>query len=347
MSNRYVVIGAGAVGALLAAQLELSGQAVVLVARGDNLAAVAEHGVRVRRPRSTEQVRVPVVAGPEQLRLTHQDVLVLATKTQDAEEALTRWAWLPVSDEDGLPTLLGADLPVLTFQNGLATEDLALRRFRRVYGVSIGVAASHLTPGEVVSPSYPIIGVAWLGRYPANDRPQGRFGRRDVEAEQYAHDLRAAGYDVDLVDDIQAYKARKLLVNLANGLGVLLGTDDERERARELLVAEARAVFAAAGVEVATASPGHLVVEPVPGHVAGHLSTWQSFARGASSEVDHLNGEIVRLGRRHGVPTPVNERLQRLLGAQAAAGLPPGVNTIDDVLADETSTPRPLTRLEA
>jgi 2-dehydropantoate 2-reductase len=57
-----------------------------------------------------------------------------------------------------------------------------------------------------------------------------------------------------------------------------------------------------------------LSVDPVAGHTGGRLSTWQSFARGATSEIDYLNGEVVRLGRLHGVATPVNERLQRLLG---------------------------------
>ncbi|MCE0535592.1 NAD(P)-binding domain-containing protein [Kineosporia rhizophila] len=331
MSTRYVVIGAGAIGALLAAQLELAGKSVVLVARGANLEAIRAGGVRVRRPRSTEQVRVPVVGGPQELHLTHQDVLVLATKTQDAEPVLAGWAWLPVSDEHGRPTLLAADLPLLTFQNGLATEDLAVRRFGRVYGVSIGVAASHLTPGEVVSPSYPIVGVAWLGRYRAADPGD--------EGAQFARDLREAGYDVSLVEDVRAYKARKLLLNLANGLGVLQGSDTEREQARALLVPEARAVFAAAGIEVAPEATAHLVVEEVPGHVGGNLSTWQSFARGSSSEVDHLNGEIVRLGRLHGVPTPANERLQRLLGAQAAAGLPPDTNRLSDLLSDLIPVP--------
>jgi 2-dehydropantoate 2-reductase len=342
MTSRYVIIGAGAIGALLAAQLELAGKSVVLVARGRNLEAIRSNGVTVRRPRSTEQIRVPVVAGPEELRLGHQDVLVLATKVQDAEAVLSDWSWLPVSDEHGQPTLLAADLPVITFQNGLAAEDLALRRFSRVYGVSINVAASYLTPGEVVSPSYPIIGVAWLGRYPASAPLDEHFGRRDVVAEEYVRDFRDAGYDVGLVEDVRAYKARKLLVNLANGFTVLIGTDEERERVRALLVAEGRAVFAAAGIAVAEASAAHLVIEEVPGHVGGRSSTWQSFARGASSEVDYLNGEIVQLGRLHGVPTPVNEGLQRLLGAQATAGLPPGVNRLADILTEVTDAAIPV-----
>jgi 2-dehydropantoate 2-reductase len=338
--TRYVVIGAGAIGALLAAQLDLAGIDTVLVARGANLQAIRSAGLKVRRPHGTDTVRLPVVSGPEQLQLTSQDVLVLATKTQDAEEVLNRWAWLPVSDQDGIPSLLAADLPVLTFQNGLATEDLALRRFRRVYGVSIGVAASYLVPGEVVSPSYPVIGVAWLGRYP---------DQADPAAGQYVADLTAAGYAIESVADISAWKARKLLGNVGNGLDVLAGTPEQKAEARARLTAETTAVFAAAGIRTpAGAAPiaaGALLVEPVPGHVGGHLSTWQSFARGASSEVDYLNGEIVRLGRQHGVPTPVNERLQRLLGAQWAAGLGPGVHELSDLLSVRAET-RAETRVE-
>ena len=53
-------------------------------------------------------------------------------------------------------------------------------------------------------------------------------------------------------------------------------------------------------------------------------STWQSLARGTPVEVDYLNGEIVLLGRLHGVPAPVNEMLQRAAHEAAAAGAAPG-----------------------
>lgn len=332
MSERYVVIGAGAVGALLAAQLELAGIDAVLVARGPHLAAIRDNGLRVRRPHAADTVRLPTASGPGEVRLSPRDVLVLATKAQDAEAALAEWAWQPVHDEDGGGTLRAADLPILTFQNGLAAEDLALRRFGRVYGVTIGVAASYLTPGEVVSPSDPLIGVAWLGRYP---------DQVDPAQERYVRDLSRAGYGVHSVADISAWKARKLLGNVRNGLDLLDGTDEEKARAGEIVVAEAAAAYAAGGITPAGGADAlrggrfTLTVQPVPGHTPGRLSTWQSFARGASSEVDYLNGEIVRLGRRYGVPTPVNERLQRLLGAQWAADDPPGTHRVADLLTAE------------
>jgi 2-dehydropantoate 2-reductase len=64
---------------------------------------------------------------------------------------------------------------------------------------------------------------------------------------------------------------------------------------------------------------------PAGGHAHAGWSTWQSLARGAGRiETDYLNGEIVLLGRQHGVPTPVNEVLQRLSNRLAAARRSPG-----------------------
>lgn len=304
MTGRVVVIGAGAVGSVLAAQLQLSGHPVVLVARGEQLRVLRRSGLKVRRPAGDETVAVPVAAGPEDVAPTRGDVLVLAVKAQDAEAALAEWAWTPLVGGGA-----GADLPVLTLQNGLAAEDAALRRFRDVFGVSIGIAASFLEPGEVVSPSFPTVGALWIGRYPDAEDPR---------AEEYAAILRRAGFTARAVGDISSWKARKLVVNTANGLDLFAGTDDERAQARTALAAEARAVLLADGRAIAEDDGTRLVVDPVPGHVPGRLSTWQSFARGAGSEVDLLNGEIVLLSRRTGVPAPVNERLQSLLGLRGA-----------------------------
>ncbi|QWT24827.1 ketopantoate reductase family protein [Subtercola sp. PAMC28395] len=349
--RRYIIVGAGAIGAILAAQFEGAGIRSVLVARGENLAAIREHGLTVRRPASTDVVRLDVACSPGEVNLTTDDVIVIATKSQDAEAALAEWAWQPVeaavpanSDPtaglgavaiagpgDGAGTeppvqrMLGADLPVLTFQNGLSTEDAALRRFSKVYGVSIGIAASHLSPGIVVSPSYPVVGSVWLGRYP---------DQHDEVQDQFVADLVAAGFDSQSVSNVSAWKARKLLVNAANGLDVLAGDDEDRVVARKRLFGEARAVFEAAGLAVVQDAPRFsLAVQEVPGHTSGRLSTWQSFARGASSEVDYLNGEIVLIARKAGVGAPVNERLQRLLGSQAARSEAPGTHTLAELLA--------------
>ncbi|WP_167736792.1 2-dehydropantoate 2-reductase N-terminal domain-containing protein [Nocardioides sp. 1609] len=310
MTRRYVVIGGGAVGGALTAQLVPSGHDVVLVARGAHGESIAEHGLVVRRPDRVDVVGVPVVERPEGVDLRPDDVLLLTVKTQDAEAALAAWAWRPVEGGG-----LAADLPLVTFQNGLLTEDLALRRFNRVYGATIGIAASHLTPGEIVSPSLPpAVGLVWLGRY---------LAAPDTLQDELVADLVGAGFAAWSVPDVRAEKAAKLLGNVGNGLDLFTGDDDDRDRVRTLLRDEALAVLAAAGLPL---PPGGELdrgavdfrVLPVEGHVGGRLSTWQSFARGASSEVDYLNGEVVLLARRHGVPAPVNEALQRLLGPAGA-----------------------------
>ncbi|MDY0911943.1 ketopantoate reductase family protein [Rathayibacter festucae] len=305
MSGRFLVIGGGAVGSVLAAQLHLAGLPVVLVARGEHLRLLRENGLRVRRPAGDEIVRLPVAGGPAEAAPARGDVLVLAVKAQDAEAALAEWAWTPLAGGGA-----GAELPMLTLQNGLATEDSALRRFAAVYGVSIGIAASFLVPGEVVSPSFPTVGVLWIGRHP---------DAADPRAEEFAAILRGAGFAARAVPDIGAWKARKLLANAANGLDLFEGPADQRAAAREQLVAEARAALAANGLAVASDDGTRLAVDPVPGHTAGRLSTWQSAARGTSSEIDHLTGEIVLLARRAGVPAPANERLQLLLGLHGSA----------------------------
>ncbi len=72
----------------------------------------------------------------------------------------------------------------------------------------------------------------------------------------------------------------------------------------------------------------------INGSERGGGSSWQSLTRGTGSiEADYLNGEIVLLGRELGVPTPVNEVLQRLANQAARERRAPGSATPDEVLA--------------
>lgn len=308
--TRYVVIGAGALGGILAAELHDNGVDAVLVARGAHGEAIRSSGLRIRRPHTTDVVRVPVVSGPDDITLQPDDILVLAVKTQDVEDVLQTWSWLPVAGGGA-----AADLPVLTLQNGLATEDAVLRRFREIYAATAWIAASHLTPGEVVSPSWPSVGIVWLGTH---------HGGTTERAEQIAADLRTARFAATTVDDIGRWKAHKLRGNVTNGLDLFRGEQADLAEAGARLLAELDAVYAAAGIvpidpaEAVGELPA-LQIDAVPGH-EHRRSTWQSFARGAGSEIDYLNGEVVLLGRLHGVPTPVNQALQRVLGLRSASG---------------------------
>ena len=77
--TRYVVIGAGAIGAPVAAQLHRSGTDVVLVARGAHAEAIRTDGLTYARPDGDHQVRLPVVESAAELELRTGDVLVVAT----------------------------------------------------------------------------------------------------------------------------------------------------------------------------------------------------------------------------------------------------------------------------
>jgi 2-dehydropantoate 2-reductase len=70
----------------------------------------------------------------------------------------------------------------------------------------------------------------------------------------------------------------------------------------------------------------------VVGHDRGGSSTWQSLRSHDTVEVDYLNGEVVLLGRLHGVPTPVNALLQRLVNEKARDHLDPGGMTPEELL---------------
>lgn len=311
--SRYIVIGAGALGALLAAQWTLARVPAVLVARGRSLEVIARDGVLVRRPEGDEVVDVDVVGSIAEARPAVSDTIVLAVKSQDAEAAIAAIAWVALDDGRGVV----ADLPILTLQNGLATEEFALRRFDRVIGVSIGIPASHLEPGVIVSPARPFVGVAWIGGYPSS---------LPSEEERHRAAFAAARFGAYIEPDIAAAKRRKLIANLRNVVDVFSASLEDSELAERLLADEARAVFADAGLTVAPppwdAAP--LTIGDVPGHEPGHLSTWQSFARGASSEVDYLSGEIALIARRHGLDAPLNTAVARELGALATRGGRPG-----------------------
>ncbi|SNQ51940.1 Thiosulfate sulfurtransferase (Partial match) [Frankia canadensis] len=349
MAQRYVVIGAGAVGATVAAQLHATGVDTLAVARGANLAALRAGGLRYIRPSATpggpadiRQVPLAVAAGPDEVTLRPGDVLVLATKAQDAEAVLAAWAWQPVHGGAAAATA-GETLPLVLLQNGLDGARAALRRFATVVDAVVFCASTHLRPGEVIAPSAPHVAGFLLGRVPGG-------GTGDPVVEAIAADLRAGACQVRVVDDIGRWKAGKLLGNLAYNLDALYPPSPRRDEASAALVAEARHVLSAAGIDPAGfadlrapdgGSPGAaggigldvttLGPREIPGFDRPGSSTWQSLARGGSVEADYLNGEIVLLARLHGLVAPVNAGVQRRLATAARLGTAPGTLGADDL----------------
>lgn len=331
MPNRYVIVGAGAIGGAVGGRLHQAGRPVVLVARGEHLAVLRRDGLRLRTPDEDVRLDVPVVGGPDDLDLTPDDVLVFATKTQQVDAALRTWADVDVHADGQVVGPAGAVLPVLTALNGVAAESMALRYFARVIGVCVWMPSVHLTPGEVIIRGGPRSGMLHVGSVPA--------GREHDLLASVSADLVAANFDAPRPDDVMPWKYRKLISNLANGLQALIGPGGGSSALAAALEDEARDVLAAAGVMVtpdaeesaarsAAFSMHH--VPGVPDDVGG--STWQSLQRGTGNvETDFLNGEIARIAHGLGREAPLNARLAFLVRQAAARGQQPGGVTATEV----------------
>jgi 2-dehydropantoate 2-reductase len=313
---RFVVVGAGAIGGVVGGRLAQHGHDVALVARGPHLAAMAAGGLLIRSPDDEVRVHPPVAAHVDELDLGADDVVLLAVKGQDTRAAI-----------DGIPP----DTPVACLQNGVANERELLRRFARVYAVPVMLPALHLVPGVVDASSAPVTGILDVGRYPSGV---------DATAEAIAGAFAASGFSSGARPDAMRFKWSKLLMNLGNAIEACCGSGAWGSPLFGAAMAEGRAVIAAAGIDAATddedaARRGDLVrMRPIGGERRAGGSTWQSLQRGAGSlEVDLLNGEIVLLGRLHGVPTPVNEVLQQTANDLARRGGPPGSIPIEELEA--------------
>ncbi|MFD3696410.1 ketopantoate reductase family protein [Streptomyces sp. NPDC058646] len=329
---RYIIIGAGAVGATIGGRLAGAGGEVVLVARGAHAEALRADGLRLTTADGTRVHRLPVVSEPAGLgELRSDDVLLLAVKTQDALAALDAWGDAEVAGGG----TAAQRLPLLCAQNGVESERLALRRFARVYGVCVWLPATFLEPGVVSALCTPRTGILHLGL---------AAGGADDRARRIAADLEKAGFEAPVTEDVMRWKYAKLLGNLGNAVQATTGPEPDPAKGALLLraVREAKAAFAAAGIayaseaEQAAARDGKV---DQPAGVRGG-SSWQSLARGTGTvEADYLNGEICLLGRLHGVPTPVNDVLRHAANIFAREGLPPGAMSVEDLtaLADEAA----------
>lgn len=323
---RFVVYGAGAIGGLVGARLAQSGQPTVLIARGAHLEVLATRGLRLQSPEEDVTIRLGVLGGPHDIEWRPDDVVLLGVKSQDTRGALR-----------ALAACAPPQTPVVCLQNGVDNERQALRHFSRVYGVCVMCPAAHVEPGVVQAQSSPVTGLLDIGRYPSGV---------DQVADACARAFSDATFQSVPRPSIMRWKYTKLLMNLANAVEALCQPSKEARQLVQMARAEGEATLSAAGVDVASpeedaARRGDLIqIRPVAGQPRGGGSSWQSLARSAGTiEADYLNGEIVLLGRLHGVPTPVNECLRQLANEAAAEGRPPASLTEADVLDRLASAP--------
>ena len=312
---RFIIYGAGGIGGSVGARLHLAGEEVVLIARGEHAAVLQSDGLHFVTPRINQVLDIPTVAHPREIDFQSNDVVILCMKGQHTESALR-----------DLANHAPDSISLVCCQNGVANERMALRRFAHVYGMVVLVPAEHLKPGEVINFADSKAGMLDAGCY-----PQGV----DANVEEITRAVDGAGFSSMPQEKIMSYKYSKLLGNLNNAVQAVTGVGS-RELSSKLRE-EALACYDAADIECTSFEENSRRREriqggPVPGHERHGGSSLQSMIRQTGDiEADYLNGEIVQLGRLHGIQTPANVVVQRVANKAVREGLSIGSISIEDL----------------
>ena len=234
---------------------------------------------------------------------------------------------------DDLARVAPPGVAVACAQNGVANERMALRSFADVYGIAVMLPATHLRPG-VVDVSVD------TGQRAARHRPVPGRARR-APPRRWRPPSRAPRSTRWPGPTSCGGSTASSIMNLGNAVDAVVGAPGRSAPPADRAVgrgrggARRRPASTGRSTDEDMARRGDLLrMHAIDGERREGGSSWQSLARGAGTiETDYLNGEIVLLGRLHGVATPVNELFQRLAGEAAAGARPPGRLSADEVLA--------------
>ncbi|MSP62470.1 MAG: 2-dehydropantoate 2-reductase [Myxococcales bacterium] len=313
------VFGAGSIGCYLGGRLIAAGHDVVLVGRLG--AEVAAHGITL-----TDHGGARTVLPPERVRY-HAEPAALADR-----EAVLVTVKSMATDEAGatLARVLGAKGVVASFQNGVGNRE-RLRAALPGHAVLGG-----MVPFNVVRQDG--------GRFHNGTSGPLELERAGGAEAPLAGALAGAGFHLVLHDDLRAVQWSKLCVNVNNAVNALAGiplraqiSDRGYRLVMARLVREALACLSAAGIKpvrigrlVPSLAPAVLTLPDwvflrvaaamVKVDPTARSSMWEDLDRRRPTEVEYLNGEIIRLGEEHGVPTPANRAIRALVHAAVAAG---------------------------
>jgi 2-dehydropantoate 2-reductase len=295
-SLKVAVMGAGAVGGYYGAMLARAGHEVVLIARPQHVERIARDGLRLQTTRFDEQVRLAASSEPSAVQ--GADLVLFCVKSGDTEVAGAL-----------IKPHLAPDALVLCLQNGVDNAD----RLRAVLPQHAVAAAVVYVAVEMAGPGH----VKHHGRGELVIEPAGSTS---VSSEAVAQALIAAGVPTDISSNVRGALWAKLILNCAYNAvsaitqlpyGKTVAGDGIRDVMRDV-VAECLAVAQAQGVQVA--GDVQAAVAGLAASMPSQLSsTAQDLARGKRSEIDYLNGLIVKRGEALGVATPANRVLWALV----------------------------------
>ena len=303
---RIAIIGAGAVGSMFGALLSRAGQDVTLIGRPEQVAAIRKGGLQVDGVLGTFSVQVSVA---EQLDF-HPDLVLLAVKTQDVSSAVQAYRHHLV------------DVPLVTLQNGIRSDDIVASVLppQQVVSAVLSVIATYLTPGTVtiVFPGYLIIGHPFEAPQPLTPMVASILNQ---------------AIPTRVSTNILGAHWLKLLVNVNNALPAITNRTLQEIYAEPYLsqliirlLREGLAVVQRACIRLESLPNVSVtlirLLGKLPLRLAARItaakvrrtgsdipilgSTLQSLRRQRPTEIEYLNGEIVRLGTETGVSTPLN-----------------------------------------
>lgn len=307
--SRVCVVGAGAIGGLLAARLALAGESVSVIARGEHLRAIATAGLRLREADGSERVATGITATDDIAALGPQDVVILALKAHQIAVLADR-----------LALLYGPETVVVPVQNGIPWW-----YFERHGGPYEGRRLQALDPDGAIAAAVPAERIVASIAYPAAQKsapgvithvegdkfPVGELdGSRSERAVALAEMLSRAGFTARVLADIRAQLWVKAWGNLAfNPISALTGATlagicrEPRTRAlAATMMTEAAAIAEALGVRIRVSIEQRIAGAAAVGE--HKTSMLQDLEAGTELELDPLVGVFVELGDLVGVPTP-------------------------------------------
>ena len=301
---RVCVIGAGAIGSLFAAHLSKVAEVLVLTRRQEHARALNEDGLRVTGHHDFT-ARVTAAADPREL--PEFDVGIVATKANGVEEAAARL--------DGR----FAAATIMTVQNGLGAEETLQRHGE--WPLISAVTFMSGTKHSDTHVEYILDTPTWLGPYGATPY------ERVTELAQLLVD---SGLEAEALPDLRPAQWSKLIFNATvNGVAALTGLPHDAHFAAEnaesdlghlvhALVDEGKRIAAAAHVELHD-DPWEMNVLATKRGSAHYPSMLEDVEARRPTEVELINGALVREAEGHGVDAPLQTAVYRLVAAREAS----------------------------
>ena len=296
---KIAIVGAGALGCAMGGVLTEAGHDVWLINRNAApIEAMRRHGLTLRTGGVDRTLAVQAVTSAQDVAGGAAELVIVLVKAFHTAEAM-----------QAATCLLGPDTVVLSLQNGLGHEDIlaAIVGRERLLAGKTYVGGSPLAPGHVIAGT--------RNKLTVIGEPGGGLSAR---AQRVAEVFNQAGLDTAVSAHITGVIWDKLLVNAATGaLSAITGLSygplyqsPALQATATAAVAEAMAVAQASGIRLSITDPSE------PWRLAGaglppefKPSMLQSLEKGSITEIDFINGAIVREGRKVGVATPVNQTL--------------------------------------